>query len=547
MILKGNIRAGGQELARHLMNDRHEIDPEVSFQPPAIGNERVEVAELRGFASSDLAGAFRELEGVAAGTNCTKPIYSLSINPSQPMTREEYGHAIGRIEQKLGLTDQARAVVFHVKDGREHCHVAWSRIDLDKMQARHMEFDRQKLREVARELVREFGHDMPRFLGEDRGADRFKDRFKAVTLAERGQEERTGFNPLERKACITELYHQSDSAAAFRTALQEHGFMLAQGDKRAVVVVDHAGEVHALSRQIEGVKAREIRETLQLDQLTDLPTVQEAKERQAEFAREKAAERPQEREDPADRVKEAECALEAVRDAQKAEEKALRGAYREQLAAIRDGERERIDQTRTAIKEAYRPEWRDLFKQQRAELDAVKAETATRSGRLKALLSGRAGDAFDFENRNTLAGAFNFILRGQLTPIKLEKAHKAEQQELGDRMRLAEREELRAIRQESKEQRGAARDQHNDALTVSRETYAEQLEVASERLDASYMLIQKHARDVSEVDNEVREGRGFGGMRRGFESHDRQSFDRSGREDDDDERPFKPPSQNFNP
>ena len=60
MILKGNIRAGGQELATHLLNDQHEIDPTLTRQTPTIGNEKVEVAEVRGFASDDLHKAFAE-------------------------------------------------------------------------------------------------------------------------------------------------------------------------------------------------------------------------------------------------------------------------------------------------------------------------------------------------------------------------------------------------------------------------------------------------------------------------------------------------------
>lgn len=48
------------------------------------------------------------------------------------------------MENKLGLSGQPRAVVFHVKKGREHCHVVWSRIDLDKMRAVQLSNDRQK-------------------------------------------------------------------------------------------------------------------------------------------------------------------------------------------------------------------------------------------------------------------------------------------------------------------------------------------------------------------------------------------------------------------
>lgn len=551
MILKGNIRANGAELARHLLNDRHEIDPDDSRQPPKIGNERVEVAELRGFAARDLSGALDEIEAIAAGTKSTKPLYSLSINPSQPMSREEYGRAVDRIEEKLGLKDQARAVVFHVKEGREHCHVVWSRIDHEQMQARHMEFDRQKLREVARELVREFGHEMPKFLGEDRGTDRYKDRFTEVTLAEQGQARRSGLDPTERKQAITEAFQRSDNAEAFRAALGEHGFMLAQGDKRAFVVVDRGGEVHSLNRQIDGAKAKEIRDKLQIERVAeDLPTIQQAKERQAEIAREKATERPQERDNPADRVKDAQKALEAVRKAENAELKALKGGYREQLTAIREAEAERIETTRAAIKDAYRPEWRDLFKRQRDELEALKHDTATPARRLKALLSGRGGDAFDFENRGTMAGAYRFVVRGHMDTAKLEKAHEAEKRELGDMQKLAEREEVRAIRQEVRELRTEAREQHRDAFTATRDSYAKQREEAVRLLEQSRKLIEEQGRDVSRGEKAEREGRsGFGLARHGF--GERKGFGLGrGREDRDEEereRPFKPPSQSFTP
>lgn len=550
MILKGNIRAHGAELARHLLNERHEIDPEDSRQPPKLGNERVEVAELRGFAARDLAGAFDEIEAIAAGTKSTKPLYSLSINPSQPMSREEYGRAVDRIEDKLGLTDQARAVVFHVKDGREHCHVVWSRIDNEKMQARHMEFDRQKLREVARELVREFGHEMPKFLGEDRGTDRYKARFNEVTLAEQGQARRSGLDPAERKQIITEAYQRSDNGEAFRAALGEHGFMLAQGDRRTVVIVDRAGEAHSLNRQIDA-KAKEIRDKLQIhDKAEDLPTIQQAKERLAEIAREKATERPQERDNPAERVEYAEKALEAVREAENAELKALRGRYREQLKHIREAEAERMTEAKAAIKDAYRPEWRDLFKRQREEMEALKHETATPARRLKALLSGRAGDAFDFANRGTLAGAFNFVVRGHMDTAKLEKAHKAEKRELGDMQKLAEREEIRAIRQEVREQRAEAREQHKDAYSVTRDSYAEQREEAARQLEQSRKLIEEQGRDVSRGETAEREGRrGFGFARQGFGERKGFGFGRGREREDEDERerPFKPPSQSFTP
>lgn len=50
---------------------------------------------------------------------------------------------------KVGGSNPTRAVVFHVKGGREHCHVVWSRIDVNQMKAVQLSHDRQKLRVVA--------------------------------------------------------------------------------------------------------------------------------------------------------------------------------------------------------------------------------------------------------------------------------------------------------------------------------------------------------------------------------------------------------------
>src|SRR5665213_1547064 len=79
MILKGNQRGGGQQLAAHLQN--------------SFDNERVEIADVRGCIAQDLSGAFAEWAAEARGTKCTKFLYSLSLNPYQPngrLTREQY-------------------------------------------------------------------------------------------------------------------------------------------------------------------------------------------------------------------------------------------------------------------------------------------------------------------------------------------------------------------------------------------------------------------------------------------------------------------------
>ncbi len=105
MILKGSQRGHGGQLARHLLN--------------AEDNDHIEVHQLRGFLSDDLAGAFAEIEAVALGTKCVQPYFSVSINPpaedSATLTDKDFRAAAHRIERAHGLNGQPRAIVFHEK------------------------------------------------------------------------------------------------------------------------------------------------------------------------------------------------------------------------------------------------------------------------------------------------------------------------------------------------------------------------------------------------------------------------------------------------
>jgi hypothetical protein len=153
MILKGNPRDGGQKLATQLLN--------------ADNNQRIEILELRGAIADDLHGAFEEWEAYSMATHCFKYLYSLSINPDPTqgsLTRVQYFDLIERAEKKLGLSAQPRAVVFHVhRDGREHCHVVWSRIDMRsaKIKAIDIAYDRFKLMGVTQEFARDYGLTLP--------------------------------------------------------------------------------------------------------------------------------------------------------------------------------------------------------------------------------------------------------------------------------------------------------------------------------------------------------------------------------------------------
>lgn len=257
MILKGSQRGGGRQLALHLLN--------------ATDNEHVRVHELRGFTSEDLEGAFQEAYAISRATKAKRFLYSLSLNPppDAKVSTEEFEAAIDAAEEKLGLSGQPRAIVFHEKDGRRHAHAVWSRIDAERMRAVPLPFDWNRLRDVSRELFFKHGWKLPP------GFVNSKERDPAnYTLAEWQQAKRAGIEPKALKAMFAECWSASDSGRAFASALKLRGYTLARGDRRGHIAVDFRGEVYAIARYA-GVKTKEVRS--RLADLGHLPSVDEAK------------------------------------------------------------------------------------------------------------------------------------------------------------------------------------------------------------------------------------------------------------------------------
>ncbi|MEM9837655.1 MAG: relaxase [Pseudomonadota bacterium] len=240
MILKGNARGGAKDLASHLMKDE---------------NDHVELHELRGFVAENLSGALNEAYALSQGTRCRKFLYSVSVNPpeSERVCVESFEDAIDRAEERLGLTGQPRAIVFHEKEGRRHAHVVWSRIDAAEMKAVPLPFDREKLMEISRELFREHQWRMPAGLADPSARDP-----RNFTLSEWQQAQRTERDPKQIKGAIQDAWAISDTKAGFAHALEERGFKLARGDRRAWVALDAYGEVYSVARVV-GLKAKDVR------------------------------------------------------------------------------------------------------------------------------------------------------------------------------------------------------------------------------------------------------------------------------------------------
>jgi hypothetical protein len=241
MLLKASERANGQALATHLLN--------------AHDNDHVEVHELRGFISDTLHGAFQEIEAHSKGTRCKNYLFSLSLNPpeKESVGIEAFEDAINRIEKKLGLDDQARALVFHEKQGRRHAHCVWSRIDVQEMKAVQLSHFKMKLQDIAKELYLEHGWEMPKGFENKTERNPFN-----YTLAEWHQAQRVKEDPQALKALFKDSWEQSKNVEALIETLKAKGYTVAQGDKLGAVALDYQGEVYSLSRWT-GVKSKELK------------------------------------------------------------------------------------------------------------------------------------------------------------------------------------------------------------------------------------------------------------------------------------------------
>jgi hypothetical protein len=256
VILQGNQRGGAKDLALHLLKE---------------DNDHVDVHELRGFVANDLVSAFNEAYAISRGTKAKQFLFSLSLNPppSENVSTTSFETAIARVEKKLGLQGQPRAIVFHEKNGRRHCHAVWSRTNTQTMKAIPLPYTKRKLMEISRDLFIEHGWQIPKGMLQSQESDP-----RNFTLAQWQQAKRLGKDPRAIKEVFQDCWTISDNLVSFRDALKSRGYTLAQGDRRNFVALDHRCEIFAVSKwtgnKIKDIKAK-------LSDSGSLPSVVEAR------------------------------------------------------------------------------------------------------------------------------------------------------------------------------------------------------------------------------------------------------------------------------
>ncbi len=262
MIAKGNLHAHGVKLAAYLTT--------------SYADERAELAELRGFAATNIRDAFIDVQMQAAATRAEKPFFHayarLPKGEAEMLTRENWQTFADRLEKRLGFDDQPRAVAFHHQaNGDTHMHIAWSRIDLASLTAIDPGLYKNKMKQLCREFEGEFGLTK---VPNERGADV---KTKAADRKEFEQSRRLGSDLKAIRNTIHDCWQSADNGRAFAAAVGEHGLLLAMGDRRDFVVIDRDGGDHALSKRITGATAAATRGKMADIDRASLPSVDDAK------------------------------------------------------------------------------------------------------------------------------------------------------------------------------------------------------------------------------------------------------------------------------
>ena len=208
-------------------------------------------------------------------------------------------------EQEFALGDLPYIEVTHTKpDGRLHKHRVYSRIDVDTGTAVTLSFTKVRNEKVARMLEYYFQH--PLTIGKHNRSvmnhlkkDGFEelvqwleagnapdaDRPTAETSPnEAQQQKRTKIPVAEVKHDLQTAYQQTDNGQSFEVAIAAKGYLLARGDRRAMVIVDEAGGIHSPSRRL-GVKTKDLKSKWSDISLEHLPTIEQVKEARDEHRR----------------------------------------------------------------------------------------------------------------------------------------------------------------------------------------------------------------------------------------------------------------------
>jgi hypothetical protein len=265
MIIKGASRRNIGFWSRHLTNDKK--------------NDRVELIEKRALVADNLADMMREMQkDTKFAPRCDNFMYIASFNPCahEHPTEQQWERMYEIFEKHRGIPEgQQRIVYEHEKNARTHRHVVWNRIDTEKMRAFPDGLDLKVCEAAQKEIEHELGLEKtPHLLDREPGVPRPPRGPKAW---ERMRGDRSQLTPQDVTAEVTAIFRESQNPVDLAAGLQQHGYQLALGDRRGLVILDSAGDVHSLARRLDGINTKQLNAFMQGFDQASLPSVAEAK------------------------------------------------------------------------------------------------------------------------------------------------------------------------------------------------------------------------------------------------------------------------------
>jgi hypothetical protein len=359
-----------------LINNAHSCC-DVDFWTKHLGNteanERAELKEIRGLKADNLAQALNEMQALARDHPRTKNfMYHADFNPrhEEHLTPEQRDRAFEIFEKERGIpSDAARIVMEHVKEGRQHWHVIWYRLD-DTGRPFSDKLDAKVAHRAAEKISHEMGFEkVVSPLTREPGAPRPE---RAPEPWEMYRGDKTGLDTREVTAEVTSLLQLCENdGKAFSQALETRGYILARGDKMiagqpALMIIDLAGNDHHLPRRIKGLKAEQVNELMRHIDRASLPTIPQAKD---SYQERKIAALEADRATVRQEIEREEALATAAIEKEKIEERFLAKEDREQeTRAGRDEAQKQIDAINEATRRNLERDKADLDKFIAAEL-----------------------------------------------------------------------------------------------------------------------------------------------------------------------------------
>lgn len=266
---------GGPALARYLMEGK---------------NEHAELLELRNMDAPSLQAALFDIDMLARGSQCHAHALHIQMRaaPGEQLSASHWLEAADRVTALFGMeAHQAALVLHHQQDGCTHAHLVLNRVHPETLIAADLWRSKKKCIDLSRELEKEWG--LRQLDSQNKHPHRD---YSKAGQQETEQARRTGENVHDIREHVRWLWEQSPNGLAFAAALEEGGYQLAKGDRRAYVVLDPHGSPYSLGSRTTGAKAREVREKLGDLDPASVPDIEQARR----LLSERQAERKQERE-----------------------------------------------------------------------------------------------------------------------------------------------------------------------------------------------------------------------------------------------------------